>query len=199
MRVTVALVSEHGRNLVVLVVGGLVIGYLLAFVTLYGAPLYAYFLQENDAVYHGWFWQLFTSIIVAPPGVEGIIDVAFNAVALLWLDKLFSAFYTPRQYYGTFLASAVFGNLISLLSGPNVASFGASGGIFGLVAGMVSYDYAVNRKLSFALLSWFLLIFVASSFLTPGVDWLAHGGGSFLGLVIGYWIGSKRGIPTYSL
>jgi membrane associated rhomboid family serine protease len=192
----VPLVSEQGRNLVILVVGGLVAGYLFSFGS---PPLYAYFLQENDAVYHGWLWQLFTSIIVAPPVLEGIFDVAFNAVALLWLDRLFSAFYTPRQYYATFLASAVFGNLVSLLSGPNVASFGASGGIFGLVAGMVSYDFAVNRKLSFALLSWFLLIFVASSFITPGVDWLAHAGGSVFGLGIGYWIGSKRGIPTYSL
>jgi len=191
--------SEQGRTLVYAVVGGLVIGFLFAFVVInrlpmYGneVPLYAPFLQSNKAVMAGWIWQLVTSIIVAPPTLSGVIDVAFNAMALVWLDGLFSYTYSKRQYYAVFLATGIAGNIFSLANGPSAASFGASGGIFGLLAGVVSFDLVTNRRVNPMLILWFALIFIVSSFALTYVDWIAHAGGALAGLVLGYLVGTRR-------
>jgi membrane associated rhomboid family serine protease len=184
--------SEQGRNLIIAVVGGLGIGAALAFVSFDGAPLYLYFLQFNGLVEMGWVWQLFTSIIVAPPSLTGLFDVAFNAIALTWLDGLFSFAYSRRQYYAVFLITAVAGNVFSLINGPGEVSFGASGGIFGLLAGVISFDITTNKRVDFALVAWFAGVFILSSFLLSYVDWIAHLGGALLGFALGYVVGARR-------
>ena len=181
--------------------GGLLIGTALAFVATDGGPLYenqviplyALFLQYNKAVLAGWIWQLVTSIIIAPPTLSGIIDVSFNAMALVWLDGLLSYTYSTRQYYAVFLATGIAGNIFSLANGPKVVSFGASGGIFGLLAGVISFDLVTNRRVNPGLMLWFAAIFIVSSFALTYVDWIAHAGGALLGLVLGYMIGMRRG------
>jgi len=184
--------SDQGRNLIYMVLGGLVIGTALAFVAVDGTPLTLLLLQDNGRVLTGWVWQLATSIIVAPPNVLGIADVAFNAMALAWLDSLFSLTYSTKQYYAVFLATGIAGNVFSLANGPRVVSFGASGGIFGLLAGVISFDFVTNRKLNPGLMLWFAGIFIVSSFLFSYVDWMAHAGGALLGLVLGYAAGARR-------
>jgi membrane associated rhomboid family serine protease len=184
--------SEQGRNLIFAILGGLVIGTALAFVAVDGIPLYLLLLQDNRLVAMGWVWQLVTSIIIAPPTLTGLFDVAFNAMALAWLDGFFSLAYSKRQYYTVFLATAVAGNVFSLANGPREISFGASGGIFGLLAGVISFDVVTNRRLNPSLILWFTGVFLVSSFLFAYVDWLAHAGGALLGLVLGYAVGARR-------
>ena len=186
------MLSEQGRNLVIAVVGGLVVGAALGFVAFDGAPLYLYFLQFNGLVESGWVWQLFTSIIVAPPTLTGLFDVVFNAIALAWLDGLFSFAYSRRQYYAVFLVTAVAGNVFSLANGPGEVSFGASGGIFGLLAGVISFDITTNKRVDISLLAWFAGVFILSSFLLTFVDWTAHLGGALLGFALGYAVGRRR-------
>ena len=185
--------SEQGKNLIYAVIGGLVIGTALAFVSVDGEPLTKFLLQYNSAVLAGWVWPLVTSIIVAPPNYQGIGDVAFNAMALAWLDGILSYTYNKRQYYGVFLATGIAGNIFSLANGPKAISFGASGGIFGLLAGVISFDLVTNRRVNVGLMVWFAAIFIVSSFLFASVDWIAHAGGALLGLALGYVIGMRRG------
>lgn len=184
--------SRQGRNLTVAVIGGLVLGTALFFVRVDGVPLTLLLLQYNALVAMGWVWQLLTSVIVAPPTFVGLVDVGFNAMALVWLDGFFSLAYTKNQYYVVFVLTAVAGNMMSLANGPKGASFGASGGIFGLLAGVISFDVVTNRRLDFVLIAWFVAVFVFSSFLFAYVDWLAHVGGAGLGLVLGYVVGARR-------
>jgi membrane associated rhomboid family serine protease len=92
-----------------------------------------------------------------------------------------------------FVLSGVIGNAVSLLNGPVAISFGASGGIFGLLAGAVTLDFVVERRVDYALLVWFLLIFIFSSFALSYVDWFAHFGGAASGLLAGYLLGTIRG------
>ncbi len=187
--------SEQGRNLIYAVVGGLVIGTVLAFVTIDGYPLTLYLLQDNRDVLGGRVWELVTSIIVAPPDLfPGVVDVAFNAMALAWLDGILSYTYSKRQYYAVFLATGIMGNIFSLANGPKVVSFGASGGIFGLLAGVISFDLETNRRVNLGLMAWFAAIFIFSSFLFGNVDWIAHAGGALLGLALGYVIGRRGGV-----
>ncbi len=184
--------SKQGRNLVIAVILGLPAGFVLSLFTLNGIPLAYFFVQDNSLVFQGWVVPLVTSIIVVLPIALGLTDIVFNAIALFWLDRLFSQTYSARQYYAVFLATGVFGNIISLLNGPLLTSFGASGGIFGLIAGAVSNNYAVNRRLNPSLLTWFIIVFIFSSFTSNYVDWLAHLGGALLGLIAGLIIGRGR-------
>jgi membrane associated rhomboid family serine protease len=183
-------VSRQGRNLALAIIGGLIFG-AFAFVA-GGDSLTLLFLQVNSLVYRGFYWQLFTSVFVATPDTLGVADVLFNALAVVWLDNLFAAAYSPRAYYATFMLSALSGNLLSLLAGPDLISFGASGGIFGLLAGAVSEDYAAERRFNAGLLVWFLLVFIFSSFSSGYVNWMAHLGGAVFGLVAGYVLGINR-------
>ena len=89
-------------------------------------------------------------------------------------------------------STGVAGNVLSLANGPQVISFGASGGIFGLLAGVVSFDLVTNEKLNPSLIIWFATIFVFSSFLFSYVDWLVHAGGALLGLALGYVLGVRK-------
>jgi len=188
--------SEQGKSLIYAVIGGLVIGTALAFVGVDGRSLTYFLLQDNKAVLTGGVWRLVTSIIVAPPTYLGVVDVAFNAMALAWLDGILAYTYSKRQYYGVFLATGIAGNILSLANGPNVISFGASGGIFGLLAGVLSFDLVTNRRVNLVLMLWFVLIFIISSFSSAYVDWIAHAGGALVGLALGYVVGVQRGTDS---
>ena len=187
------MISKQGMNLSLAIVGGLVFGLVTWEVSISGTPLTYYFIQENWVVYAGWYWQLLTSLFVVVPTTLGVADVLFNAVAVVFLDGLLSHEFREVEYYAVFIFSGLVGNVASLLNGPNSASFGASGGIFGLLAGAVAQDFAVERRVDYNLLVWFLAIFLFSSFALSYVDWLAHLGGAASGLVAGYLLGTRRG------
>ena len=137
-------------------------------------------------------------MIVVYPGNLGLEDVFFNAIFVIFVDRILSATYSSRQYYAVFVLTGLAGNLLSLLSGQNVLSFGASGGLFGLIAGAVSCDYAINRRVNSSLLVWFVIIFVLSS-ISGSVDVLAHLGGVVIGLIAGFLIGNSRRTNVTSL
>jgi len=194
--------SKQGRNLAIAIGLGLVIGGLTSLVGVYYAPSAPYFgngitplsyflVQFNVMVYAGWIVPIFTSSIVVLPSLQGLLDVAFNAFAVIWLDGMLRATYSVRAYFGVFIGTALVGNLLSLLYGPNTVSFGASGGIFGLIAGVVTIDYARNGRFNPQLVIWFLFIFFLST-ITGGIDVFAHLGGALAGLIAGYFIGKGR-------
>ena len=186
-------ISNPGRNLAIAIVAGLVVGAVFYLIPFGGLPLTYYFVQFNALVYAGWIVPLFTSMIIVLPGYAGLLDVAFNAFAVIWLDGLLRNTYSPRAYYGMFILTGLVGNLLSLLYGANTVSFGASGGIFGLLAGAVTVDYARNGHFNQSLVIWFLFIFFLST-ITGGVDVFAHLGGALAGLVAGYFLG-KSAMP----
>ncbi|MEM3670642.1 MAG: rhomboid family intramembrane serine protease [Thermoprotei archaeon] len=185
--------SSMGRNLIVIMALGLVAGGGASIVAVNGVPLIYYLIQYNSLVVHGMIWQLVSSMIISPFNVSGLVDVGFNALAVYFLDPLLSAVYSEKQYFTVFFATGIFGNILSLFGlGLGGASFGASGGLFGLVAGAVTFDYALNQRVNQSLLIWFVIIFVFSSFLFPNVDYFAHLGGAILGALLGYRIGNAR-------
>jgi membrane associated rhomboid family serine protease len=187
----VPVVSDQARNLAVAIVSGLLFGTLATFIQVGGEPLVLAFLQNNELVVRGAYWQLITSMLVAPPILLGVVDVLFNAGAVVWLDGILSSTYSEAEYYAVFFFSGLLGNLLSLLNGPE-SSFGASGGIFGLLAGAVFQKFVEERRIEYGLLVWFLFIFIFSSFFTPYVDWFAHLGGSLFGILAGLYLGERK-------
>lgn len=196
-------ISRPGRNLIILIVSGLVIGFVSSLFFVDNIQAIIFLLQDNYLVYHGWIPSLVTSMIVAPPNLSGLEDVFFNAISVLFVDGLLRRAYTPKQYYLVFLLTGIIGNVLSLLGyGPGTGilqplttiSFGASGGIFGLLAGALSTDYIVNRRVNTSLLIWFIFVFIIST-IGPNIDAYAHLGGTVSGLVAGYLIGRSRSRP----
>ncbi len=190
-------ISTPGRNLAIAIVVGLVLGFIFNLISVgptifipISTQLVNYFVQFNFAVFNGWIPPLLTSAIIVLPTSQGLLDVFFNAISVIWIDRLLASTYTSRQYYSTFIITALAGNLLTLLYGPFLISFGASGGIFGLLGGAVTVDYARTGHVNRSLLIWFLFIFVYST-VAGGVNVFAHLGGALFGLVIGYIIGRR--------
>jgi rhomboid protease GluP len=140
-------------------------------------------LAQNNGivVYLHQFYQLFTSILVT----DSPIDAGFNAVAVLILDRLSDDTFNMPRYFLIFFLTAILGNLLTLLEGPQYASAGASGGIFGLIAAVFSYSWARENRIEMTTLVFFLIVFFGSSFLVPDVNYVAHLGGAIGGFIAG--------------
>ena len=142
-----------------------------------------FFLAQYNLLvvnYHQYF-ELGSSIIVT----NSIADAVFNALAILILSRFTdSSIFNSTRYFGIFLGSALLGNVLTLFEGPNSLSAGASGGIFGLYAAVFSFSWAQDKRIEGTTLGLFLIIFVTSS-VVPGVNWVAHVGGSVGGFIMG--------------
>jgi rhomboid protease GluP len=159
----------------------------------------SYFLAQVNVlvVYYHLYFELVTSILVTPSA----IDAGFNAVAVLILDRISEDVMDKPTYLLVFFLTAILGNLLTLAEGPNYASAGASGGIFGIFAAVFSYEWARDKKIENITLVFFLLIFIGSSFLIPDVNWVAHVGGAIGGFLAGplLYRSSKTHISDYSV
>lgn len=138
--------------------------------------------QTNGiVVYYHQYYQLFTSIFVT----DSALDAGFNAVAVLVLDRLSDDTFSMTRYFLIFISTAILGNLLTLFQGPQYASAGASGGIFGLIAAIFSYYWARENRIEMTTLVFFLVVFVGSSFLQANVNYVAHLGGAIGGFLAG--------------
>ncbi len=140
-----------------------------------------YLAQDNAlVVYAHQYYQLFTSILVT----DSPLDAGFNAIAVLILDRLTEDNLNKTRYFAIFFSTAVVGNLLTLLQGPAYASAGASGGIFGIFAALITFSWLKEKSVNVYTLFLFLIIFLGSSAL-PDVNYVAHIGGALSGFVAG--------------
>jgi len=140
-----------------------------------------YLAQNNGlVVYAHQYYQIFTSILVT----DNSFDAAFNAIAVLVLDRLTEDSLNKTRYFLVFFSTAVLGNIMTLLQGPNYASAGASGGIFGIFAALVIFSWLKDKKVDQPSLVLFIILFFGSSIL-PNVNYVAHVGGAIGGFIAG--------------
>lgn len=161
-------------------------------------PATFYLAQTNILVVGAQaYFQLFTSIFVTDSTL-GALDVIFNALAVIILDAFIDSSFNRTRYFGVFFFSALLGNVLTLLMGPQYSSAGASGGIFGLFAATFSYRWAEEKRIDRGTLIFFAAIFVSSSIL-QGVNWIAHAGGSIGGFIAGplLYIALKKKLANY--
>lgn len=145
------------------------------------------FGQVNSLVMHGWYWQLFSSMFVHANLLHLFGNMFFLIVFGLRAEELFS----NTTYLILYFASGLFGNIFSLLWGPNSPpSVGASGAIFGLFGANVAYlGKFFGRSITSALIYSFYLLLISSG---ANVNILAHFGGLAAGLSIGYSLAKRR-------
>jgi rhomboid protease GluP len=140
---------------------------------------------DAPAVATGEYWRLLSA-----PFLHGGPDhLVGNAVALFILGMICEHAFGRRQFALLYVASALGGSLVSLLTSPG-PSVGASGAIFGLqTAAIVLFRrhrerlLVRDRRIGFVLLIWALYTIVAG-LMTPYIDNGAHIGGAATGLLV---------------
>jgi rhomboid protease GluP len=149
--------------------------------------------QVNFLVYHGWYWQLLTSMFVH----VSIVHIAGNMLFLLIFGLRAEEMFSLTEFLTIYLLGGLTGNLLSLVFLPlNVPSAGASGAIFGMFGATILYTRrTVGQSITGALIYAFFLLFMSSG---QNVNDFAHIGGLATGLLIGYFLASRRkGIDRY--
>ena len=157
-----------------------------------------YLAQNNGiVVYLHQYYQLVTSILIT----DSPVDAWFNIIAVVILDRLTYHNFTKAEYFLVFFLTAILGNLVTLLQGPMYASAGASGGIFGIFAAIISYSWIREKRIEKTTLVFFLIVFLGSSVFVSNVNWVAHLGGALGGFMAGplmYYL-KGRSNDTYEL
>lgn len=133
----------------------------------------------------GEYWRLLSATLL-----HGSVDhLIGNAVALLILGMIGEHAFGRRQFLLLYVASAVSGSLLSLLTSPG-PSVGASGAIFGLQgAAIVLFRrhrgrlLVRDRRIGLVLLAW-ALYSIGSGLLSPWIDNGAHIGGAIGGALV---------------
>lgn len=142
--------------------------------------------QYNYLVFHGWYYQLFTSMFIH----ASIAHIAGNMLFLLIFGLRGEEMFSLPEYLGIYFIGGLAGNVLSLALGPSLISVGASGAIFSLFGACVIYARrSVRQSILGALVYGFFLLFISAG---PGVNDFAHIGGLVFGLLIGYLIGTSR-------
>jgi rhomboid protease GluP len=145
------------------------------------------------AVGKGEIWRLISCVFLHGDGMHMLL----NGVALYGLGRLCEGVYGSIRFLWLFLVCGVVGALLSYLGG-NIASVGASGGIFGLMGACIVFGWRYKRELPqhigelfrVKLLPWVVLnLFIGIAL--PFIDNLGHLGGLIAGAVMAAVLGNR--------
>ena len=132
-------------------------------------------------------WRMVTAIFLH----GGIFHLLMNAYALWIFGPVVERELGRARFPFIFLTTGLFASAASyaFADSPVQVGVGASGAIFGVVGAFVSYNYR-HRELALAAARLrgivpFLVLNLILGFSFPLIDWKAHLGGFFAGLVAG--------------
>jgi membrane associated rhomboid family serine protease/Flp pilus assembly protein TadD len=134
----------------------------------------------------GQWWRLFTSMFLH----FGVIHIFMNMWCLLFLGSLAERLMGRAAFLVLYVATGLFGSLLSVAIHPQEVAAGASGAVFGVTGGLITYLALRKSPLNFARAKnqlGRLALFVGINFfysLGPGIDMMAHLGGLVSGLII---------------
>jgi len=134
----------------------------------------------------GQWWRLFTSMFLH----FGFLHILMNMWCLFALGRIAERLMGRTAFLLLSFATGLGGGLLSLAVHPQLVSAGASGAVFGVAGGLVTYLWLKKAPLAFDSVKKELTslgIFIAYILfysLQPGVDMMAHAGGLISGLAI---------------
>lgn len=146
----------------------------------------------------GQWWRLFTSMFLH----FGFFHLAMNMYCLWALGSLAERLMGRAAYLVLYIGSGLCGGLLSLAVHPQLVSAGASGAVFGISGGLITYLALKKAPLSFERAKKQLTslgIFIGYNFiysLKPGVDMMAHAGGLVSGLAIAAALPRFLNVPS---
>lgn len=141
--------------------------------------------QSNRLVLHGYVWQLLTSMFVH----VNLIHLLGNMFFLLLFGIGAEVLYGRRQYLIIYFTSGLLGSFLSLLTGLNSVSAGASGAIFGLFGAATIYSEKLDSRSIFMALIYSVYFLILN--IGVNVNVYAHTGGLLAGLLLGYKYSKK--------
>jgi rhomboid protease GluP len=159
----------------------------------YGEMLYLFGAEVSALVVSGDIWR-----IVLPAFLHAdIIHLAVNSFSLWYVGRYFENFYGGRNLWTVFILSSVLGSIVSVLSfvlsGQNVASVGASAGLFGILGLMLnsklikdSFSPDLPISTSYLVSMLLLNLFIGQAF--ANINNAAHIGGFIGGFILGFII-----------
>jgi membrane associated rhomboid family serine protease len=120
----------------------------------------------------------------------GIIHIGFNMLLQMTLGREIEILIGPIRFFLVYVASGIFGFVLGgNFAAPGIASTGASGALFGILAlTLLDLLYHWSERPSPWTDFGFIMLDVVISFvlgLLPGLDKFSHIGGFFMGLVLG--------------
>ena len=123
----------------------------------------------------------------------GIVHIAFNMILQVLLGKEMELAIGSTRFFFVYISSGIFGFVLGGNFAPEgIASTGASGSLFGIIAIMLLdllYHWEERRN-PWSDLAWIVVDIVISFVLglLPGLDNFSHIGGFLMGLVLGVCI-----------
>lgn len=179
-RVTFILI---GLNIAVYIYTSIVGG---NFFTTSNSMVFEYGQVNGLVLYYGAYYQLFTAMFVHAT----IIHLAGNMLFLLVFGLRGEEMFSLPEFLAVYILGGLAGNVLSLSLGPNLVSVGASGAIFAMFGACAIYARrSIGQSIVGALVFGFFLLMISSG---ENVNYLAHIGGLFAGLGMGYVLARRR-------
>ena len=137
---------------------------------------------------HQWFRFIFPMFLHA-----GFIHIAFNMLLQVMLGTEMELEIGPIRFFLVYISSGIFGFVLGgNFAAEGIASTGASGSLFGVIALMLLdlFYHWGERRSPWVDLAWLVFDIVISFVLglLPGLDNFSHIGGFLMGLVLGICI-----------
>ena len=125
-------------------------------------------------------WRLLTALLVH----SGFIHLGLNMLALWMIGQSLEPLIGRAKFLTLYLVSGLAGSVGVALIAPNVATVGASGAIFGLMAALLVIGRHLGANVTGILVVLGINLVIG---FVPGfnVAWQAHVGGALIGALIG--------------
>jgi membrane associated rhomboid family serine protease len=136
----------------------------------------AAYLYPNLSGYPFEPWRLLTTLLVH----GSFIHLALNMLALWMLGQILEPMLGRTRYLALYLISGL-GGSVALLD-PRIATVGASGAIFGMMAALLIIGRHIGANVTGILI--ILGINFAIGFVFGGIAWQAHLGGAIVGALV---------------
>ncbi len=136
----------------------------------------------------GQWWRLLTSTFIH----FGLLHLIINMVALAQVGPIVERLYGSWRFLALYIFAGLFGETVSLLWHPTANGAGASGAIFGVIGGMLSFVLHPRNEVPKTVMQSIrgrtipiVLVNLALGMLILQIDNAAHVGGLFGGALIG--------------
>ncbi|MQA94289.1 MAG: rhomboid family intramembrane serine protease [Streptosporangiales bacterium] len=149
-----------------------------------GALAFALGLIPQGVAEGGWY-RLISSMFVHDP--RSFLHILFNMWALWVLGPQLERLLGHGRFTALYMLSGLGGSVLTYLLAPlGTVTFGASGAIFGLFAGL----FVIGRKQGYnvRMIGFLVVLNLVLTFVVPGISWTGHIGGLITGglLALGY-------------
>ncbi len=151
----------------------------------------------GPAILDGQLWRLFSAMFLH----IGVTHLAFNGFALYSIGRDVERIFGHSRFIALYLLSGLFGSLATFaVRGVDEFSAGASGALFGMVGMSFAFFFFHRKRLGkqgkaqMKQLLQLVAVNLVIGISLPGINNLAHMGGLFGGLFLGYFMAPRHHI-----